>query len=57
MKYRRCTRSRKKTDASIARRYARFGDFRGLAMWLDAHRDEWHPERATTARVYEDSPR
>lgn len=31
----------KKTDASIARRYARFGAHRGLAMWLDLTRD-WH---------------
>ncbi|MEO8431801.1 MAG: Fe-S cluster assembly protein HesB [Acidobacteriota bacterium] len=30
-----------KTDASIARRYARFGIHRGLAMWLDLTRD-WH---------------
>jgi 3-methyladenine DNA glycosylase/8-oxoguanine DNA glycosylase len=31
----------KKTDAAIARRYARFGDFRGLAMWLELTED-WH---------------
>jgi N-glycosylase/DNA lyase len=31
----------KKTDGSIARRYARFGAYRGLAMWLDLTRD-WH---------------
>jgi len=31
----------KKTDGSIARRYARFGPHRGLAMWLDLTRD-WH---------------
>ncbi len=31
----------KKTDASIGRRYARFGVHRGLAMWLDLTRD-WH---------------
>ncbi|MDQ6894111.1 MAG: Fe-S cluster assembly protein HesB [Acidobacteriota bacterium] len=31
----------KKTDGSIARRYARFGSHRGLAMWLDLTRD-WH---------------
>jgi N-glycosylase/DNA lyase len=31
----------KKTDAAIARRYARFGDFRGLAMWLELT-DDWH---------------
>ncbi len=29
------------TDGSIARRYARFGDHRGLALWLDMTRD-WH---------------
>lgn len=34
----------KKTDGSIARRYARFGPYRGLAMWLDLTGD-WH-ERA-----------
>ncbi len=33
----------KKTDASIARRYARFGGYRGLAMWLELTRD-WHGE-------------
>lgn len=31
----------RKTDGSIARRYARFGPYRGLAMWLDLTRD-WH---------------
>ncbi len=31
----------RKTDASIARRYARFGAHRGLALWLDLTRD-WH---------------
>ncbi len=31
----------KKTDAAIARRYARFGGFRGLAMWLELT-DDWH---------------
>lgn len=30
-----------RTDGSIARRYARFGAHRGLAMWLDLTRD-WH---------------
>jgi 3-methyladenine DNA glycosylase/8-oxoguanine DNA glycosylase len=29
------------TDRSIARRYARFGPFRGLAMWLELTED-WH---------------
>ena len=32
---------KKKTDASIARRYARYGEHRGLAMWLELT-DEWH---------------
>jgi N-glycosylase/DNA lyase len=32
---------KKKTDASIARRYARYGDHKGLAMWLELT-DEWH---------------
>jgi N-glycosylase/DNA lyase len=31
----------KGVDRAIARRYARFGDFRGLALWLDLTR-EWH---------------
>jgi 3-methyladenine DNA glycosylase/8-oxoguanine DNA glycosylase len=31
----------KSTDGSIARRYARFGAYRGLALWLDMTRD-WH---------------
>jgi N-glycosylase/DNA lyase len=31
----------KSTDGSIARRYARFGACRGLALWLDMTRD-WH---------------
>ncbi|MEP6768263.1 MAG: Fe-S cluster assembly protein HesB [Acidobacteriota bacterium] len=29
----------RKTDASVARRYARFGRYRGLAMWLELTRD------------------
>ena len=36
--------SKKKTDASIARRYARHGDYRGLAMWLELT-DEWHSRK------------
>ena len=28
-------------DGAIARRYARYGDFKGLALWLDMTRD-WH---------------
>jgi 3-methyladenine DNA glycosylase/8-oxoguanine DNA glycosylase len=31
----------KTADRAIARRYARYGDFRGLALWLDMTRD-WH---------------
>src|SRR5262249_9724638 len=34
------------TDGSIARRYKRFGEFRGLALWLDMTRD-WHEENET----------
>ncbi|MGE5414488.1 MAG: DNA-3-methyladenine glycosylase family protein [Syntrophomonadaceae bacterium] len=42
MKYRRMYPGRVKTiERSISRRYARFGDFRGLALWLDLTRD-WH---------------
>ena len=33
--------ARKSTDGSIARRYARYGSFRGLALWLDMTKD-WH---------------
>jgi 3-methyladenine DNA glycosylase/8-oxoguanine DNA glycosylase len=33
----------KKTDASITRRYARFGQHRGLALWLELTR-QWHEE-------------
>jgi len=32
---------RKATDGSIARRYARFGEWKGLALWLELTRD-WH---------------
>ena len=31
----------KTVDRAIARRYARFGDFKGLALWLELTRD-WH---------------
>jgi N-glycosylase/DNA lyase len=31
----------KSADGSIARRYSRFGQYRGLALWLDLTR-EWH---------------
>ena len=41
MKYRKMYPGRGKVEGSIARRYARFGDFRGLALWLDLTRD-WH---------------
>ncbi|HEX4440840.1 MAG TPA: Fe-S cluster assembly protein HesB [Thermoanaerobaculia bacterium] len=44
MKYRKLHPGpKKKTDGSIARRYARFGDYRGLAMWLELT-DDWHAE-------------
>jgi 3-methyladenine DNA glycosylase/8-oxoguanine DNA glycosylase len=33
----------KKTDSSIARRYARYAEHRGLAMWLELTR-HWHEE-------------
>ena len=35
----------KTADGAIARRYARFGDFKGLALWLDLTRD-WHEGEA-----------
>ncbi len=41
MKYRRMYPGRAKVEGAIARRYARFGDYRGLALWLDLTRD-WH---------------
>jgi N-glycosylase/DNA lyase len=42
MKYRKLHPGpKKKTDASIARRYARYGEHRGLAMWLELTED-WH---------------
>jgi 3-methyladenine DNA glycosylase/8-oxoguanine DNA glycosylase len=31
----------KSADGSIARRYARYGEYKGLALWLDLTRD-WH---------------
>ncbi|HEX7254101.1 MAG TPA: Fe-S cluster assembly protein HesB, partial [Thermoanaerobaculia bacterium] len=34
----------KSTDGSIARRYAKYGNYRGLALWLDMTRD-WHEQR------------
>lgn len=36
---------KRSTDRSIARRYARYGRFRGLALWLDMTR-RWHEGRA-----------
>ena len=33
--------ARRRSTGAIARRYARFGDFRGLALWLELTR-EWH---------------
>jgi len=42
MKYRKLHPGpKKRTDRAIARRYARFGDYRGLAMWLELT-DDWH---------------
>ena len=41
MKYRRMYPGRAKVERSIARRYARFGAYRGLALWLDLTHD-WH---------------
>jgi N-glycosylase/DNA lyase len=46
MKYRRLHPGPAKTvDRSIARRYARFGDHKGLALWLELTAD-WHAERS-----------
>jgi 3-methyladenine DNA glycosylase/8-oxoguanine DNA glycosylase len=43
-KYRRMYRSRAaRLDRAIARRYDRFGPWRGLAFWIDLTRD-WHDE-------------
>jgi 3-methyladenine DNA glycosylase/8-oxoguanine DNA glycosylase len=36
--------SAKSTDGSIARRYAKYGSYRGLALWLDMTRD-WHERK------------
>jgi N-glycosylase/DNA lyase len=44
MKYRRLHPGPAKTvDRAIARRYARFGDHKGLALWLELTQD-WHEE-------------
>ena len=45
MKYRQMYPGRAKVERSIARRYARFGDYRGLALWLDLTLD-WHEKAA-----------
>ena len=45
MKYRRMYPGRAKVERAIARRYARFGAYRGLALWLDLTRD-WHERDA-----------
>ena len=37
----------KKTDGSIARRYSRFGAYRGLALWLDLTRDRHEGSEAS----------
>jgi len=50
MKYRKLYPGPAKTvDRAIARRYARFGDYRGLALWLELTRD-WH-EREVAVSV------
>lgn len=44
-RYRELHRGPAKTvDRSIARRYARYGAFRGLALWLELT-DDWHEDR------------
>lgn len=40
----------KSTDNAIARRYARFGAYRGLALWLDMTKD-WHEEERGDAKA------
>lgn len=43
-RYRQLHRGPAKTvDGAIARRYARYGEYRGLAMWLELTRD-WHED-------------
>ena len=46
MKYRRLHPGRGAIERSIARRYAKYGEFRGLAFWLDLTRD-WHEKTET----------
>ncbi len=49
-KYRRLYRGPvESTDSSIARRYARFGAYRGLALWLDMTKD-WYEGEGETGR-------
>jgi 3-methyladenine DNA glycosylase/8-oxoguanine DNA glycosylase len=55
MKYRRIYPGRAKVERSITRRYARFGDYRGLALWLDLTRD-WHEGDAPSWDGGEKSP-
>jgi N-glycosylase/DNA lyase len=55
MKYRKMYPGRGKVDRAIARRYARFGDYRGLALWLDLTRD-WHEGDAPSWDGGEKSP-
>ena len=44
MKYRKLHPGRGSVERSIARRYAGYGEFRGLAFWLDLTRD-WHERK------------
>jgi 3-methyladenine DNA glycosylase/8-oxoguanine DNA glycosylase len=39
-----------RTDSSIARRYARYGRFRGLALWLDMTR-HWHEDAVSKFKI------
>ncbi|HET9795287.1 MAG TPA: hypothetical protein VFS34_12580, partial [Thermoanaerobaculia bacterium] len=48
-KYRELHPGRGSLEPSIARRYARYGEFRGLAFWLDLTRD-WHSAVGRAAR-------
>ncbi|HEV2064306.1 MAG TPA: Fe-S cluster assembly protein HesB, partial [Thermoanaerobaculia bacterium] len=41
---------KKTTDGSIARRYARYGRFRGLALWLDMTR-HWHEDAGSKFKI------
>jgi N-glycosylase/DNA lyase len=51
-KYRRLYRGpARSTDNAIARRYARFGAYRGLALWLDMTKD-WHEERRESGEMH-----